>query len=387
MKKSVPNKNFPFITCYTRLLDRRDLTPVSEYIDGLKFKDDLTLGKIKNLKGISQYIIEFDIWNNEPDVSGGFTQQLFNDAKDCNITIHNINRDNNGLEFKIRNIVNGMEKFQIYEDKFPVCGNVTKQQGILKGNGDHCVIQVAVEMKNRVDGVNKIPFLICFNYNDSDTDVSLKFQCNMEIEFEKSYISVNEIKNNGNVFIGNIANMNCKNSVIEATSNGKLQDQLILNDDKYYLFLKNGIYNVNIKNSRINRRFSDINIDNGITENYSKVTDGLIYRQYDDIFEYYDGNYAVKEVCGTIVDEYGSPIKNAEIIITQGENLVVYYVTDNNGNYRFRLDNGVYDVRIRSSNKRLKIFRDFKFRNNRGFFSEIKNQFKVFEYDFNSEYN
>lgn len=383
MSKIVPHERFPFITCYARIVDRIDMIAQSEFKDALTYENKWNLGKVKYMGGLSQYVIEFDIWNNEPDVSAGFTQKIFNDAKDCSVSIFNRNKDNNGLIFKIRNVTEDYsnEFINVY-DNFQIYGNVTKIPGVLKGNGDHCVFQIAVDLIKRADGVNILPFIVCFSYNDSETDVKLNFECCIEIEHDNLQVNRQTIKNNGKVFVGNIANIHCPGSVMEAYNNGKLKDQLILKDDKYYMFLTNNDYNFIIKNSRVNRRFPHVIVDNGITENYSKSINGLIRKQYEDVIEYYDGLYTSWEIYGQLIDEYGSPISNAEIIISQGEKLVVYYVTDFNGKYRFELPHGIYDIRIRSSNKRLKIIKDFEFKKGIGFFSEIKRLNKNFNYDF-----
>lgn len=383
MSKIVPNEQFPFITCYARIIDRIDMVPQSEFKDALIHENKWNLGKIKYMGGLSQYIIEFDIWNNEPDVSAGFTQKIFNDAKDCSVSIVNRNKDNNGMIFKIRNVTNNYnDEFINAYDNFPISGNVTKVPGILKGNGDHCMFQIAVDLINRADGVDMLPFTVCFCYNDSNTDVKLEFECCIEIEHNNLPVKHQIITNNGKVFVGNIANMNCPGAIIEAYSNGKLKDQLILKDDKYYMFLTDDNYTFIIKNSRVNRRFPNVVVNNGITENYLKSINGLIRKQYNDVIEYYDELYTSWEIYGQLIDEYGSPISNAEIIITQGENLIVYYITDSNGKYRFKLPHGIYDIRIRSSNKRLKIIKDFEFRKGFGFFSEIKQLNRSFDYDF-----
>lgn len=384
MKKNVPNERFPFITCYARLLDIRNLKPITQYEDALIDKN-WNLGNIKYKKGISQYVLELDIWNNEPDVSGGFTQRIFNDAQNCNIKIFTKNK-NQDLSFKIRNVVNYKDDFIDYNNTpFIINGNVTKNNGVLKGNGDHCIIQIFVELNNEIenDDISELDFIVCFNYECDNENVNLFFNCNISLDRTKSKVTIENTINNGQIFIGNLSGINCKGTLIEAISNGKLQDQLILSNDKYYLFLTDGIYNINIKNPSINRKFSNIKVTNGITPQYNQILDGLIYKQYDDVFEYYNDNYSIKEIIGILVDEYKNPICNAEIIITQQDNLIVYYVTDKDGYYRFQLENGIYDIRIRSNNKRLKIIRNFKFKSNMGFFSSIKDQYKIFEQDFN----
>ena len=114
----VPNNRFPFITCYARILDRITLNPLTEFVDALDKTKVWDLGVIYKLGGYSQYIIEFDIWNNEPTVSGGITQRYF--------VIEHYFSDDILREHNMINepILNGIDIFQIQGDKNTFSENV-----------------------------------------------------------------------------------------------------------------------------------------------------------------------------------------------------------------------------------------------------------------------
>lgn len=380
MSRNVPHDQFPFITCYGRLLNKiKDDTPV-KFEDALTKKERWELGKVKYSGGITPYIIELDIWNNEPDVSGGHTQRIFNDAKDCSIRIRQKDKITRGLNFYIRDSLQD-DEFKKYKScqSYKVRGNVTNVPGLLKGNGDHCTVQIYVEMLERLYETKDIDFCIMFSYNDSDINVELEFNCGFKIEYSNVIANNVIVEGNKEPFVGNITKTHANQTIIEAYHNNKLQDQLILKTDRYYLFLRTGIYNFTIKNSQIKRDYTGIKVENGITPNYSYVENGLIKKQYADITEYYNELGTLWEVNGRILNEYGEALSNAEIIITKNDQLIMYYITDKNGRYKFLLDHDEYDVRIRSNNKRLKIIRNFKFEKGKGFFTEIQKFYNEFQ--------
>lgn len=386
MKELVPNNNFPFITCYGRLLDRRDLSEITEYIDALTFKDCWNLGRVQNKKGLSQYVLELDIWNNEPDVSMGFTQQLFNDAKDCKILIYedvNKNQYNEKLSFSIRNLFDNSNNFKVYKDEFLLKGNVTNYPGILKGNGDHAIVQIALNLNDLSEDINYLNFVICLQYTDQNIVNDVFFKCCINITNDNYNVITTCIGDDSGVTIGDVNGMSTSNAIIEAYNiNGKLKDQQILNSNNYSLFLNEGEYNFVIKNSVMMRRFNNVKVDNGIKPYYCKVTKGLIYDMYDDIIEYIDGENITREVHGRLIDEYKTPIKNGQIIITNNDTLITNFITDEDGYYRFKIEPGIYDIRICGENKRLKIIRNYEILEGEGLFSNIKNNIYNFEYDF-----
>ena len=107
-RSKVPNDNFPVITVYTKSINiiNREETDYRDALDivNININQEKSHSTIRdenkynrsiidcgniNIKtgGYCQNVIEFDIWNNEPDISEGFTQKYFDDAKECKIYI------------------------------------------------------------------------------------------------------------------------------------------------------------------------------------------------------------------------------------------------------------------------------------------------------------
>ena len=385
------NNRFPFITCYARMLDRVTLKPFTEFEDALNKTKVWDFGIIhNNLKSYSQYIIEFDIWNNEPSVSGGMTQMTFNDAKNCKVSIWEnsnkiisdniifkipciqIKNSNDNDNEKFNSIVAGVEFNEIH-------GNIDSDKiGILHGNGDHTKFQIGL---NFLENLNlkgsDLKFTICFSFEDHNEHINLFFNCKINITTDIIYPTIKTIKNDSSILFGKIDSLITSKGfnpteIAAYDLNGVLKDYYISKNSRYNLFLEKGIYNINVKNNLIQRTFNNIELSEGISLNYSNIEFGLISNIYEDIIEYYNSNNKIKKVIGYLHDEYNNPINNAEIIITQDNSMVVYYKTNEEGFFEFYLENGKYDIRIRSERNNIKIIHDFNFVDNLGFFTEIK---------------
>lgn len=390
MIKSVPNEKFPFITCYARILDRITKLPLTEFNDILKTSEYLQLGTIKTTGGCSQYLIEFDIWNNEEKVSGGSTQKIFNDAKNCKVLVYkdrNKTPLNECVSIKIRDSFKNQPFLNLHES-FDIYGNLFNKQGVLSGHGEHSQIQIAIDIIDQFDYMNKerLEFVTCFQYCDQDINVELFFDCSVNITENTIPIKRINVGDNMGIFTGQINNVQINNGLIEAYNlNRKLQDQQILNSNEYSLFLKNGIYNFVIKTQNFKREFNNVMVS-GINPYYSQINEGLIYNMYDDIVQYYDiendEEKIVTEICGKLVNEYNEPLIGADIIITSNNKLIAYFITNEYGNYKFELKSDNYDVRLVSNERPLKMIRNFYFDENYGFFSEI--QYKI--YNFNKDF-
>lgn len=385
---NVPNEKFPFITCYARILDRITSLPITDFKDALKNDKPWELGMIKTSKGCSQFIVEFDIWNNERKVSGGFTQRLFNDAKNCRISIYKDrqkNRLDDNISIKIKDSFKNNPFVTLY-DSFDISGNVFNNIGLLSGKGEHAQIQITLDINDEIEYKETLDFVVCFQYNDQDIEVDLFFDCCVKLTNTTIPIKRTIYGNDNGVFIGKINNTIINNGLIEAYNlYGKLQDQQILYSNNYSLFLKDGIYNFIIKTPTFKREFNNINVI-GINPYYSQINEGLIYEMVEDTIRYYDivdGKEKITtEICGKLVNEYNEPLESANIIITSQNKLITYFKTDSYGNYRFELKSGKYDVKLSMDNKHLKIIRDFDFIEGYGFFPEI--QYKV--YNFNKDF-
>lgn len=420
------NNSFPFVTCYARILDRITLRPLTEFKDTLKQESIWDLGIIhSDAGGYSQYLIEFDIWNNEPDVSGGMTQQIFDDAENCKITIYTKFNQILNPKIPIFQIRNSLFEKQVFvdiadNDNFDIYGNVDKNKiGNLNGIGDHTMFQIGIKIPEGLNLINEnIDFEVCFEYDAQNMFVSLPFYCTINLTNKIMELVTTNIGNPLGVLSGEIIDNTLKSqqTIIEAYDiNNILKDQYIIRPKKiirptfdiygfnemqiekfgvtnntydldrkniYSLFLQSGIYNFNIRNNLANRWINNSLINEGINSYYTEINSGLIYNSYDDVIEYLN-NENTKEIHGYIINEYNELVPNAEIIITQKDKLIVYYITDINGQYKFKLDNGIYDIRLRSSNKRVKIFRDFNFDINKGFFTELQKLSSDFSKDFN----
>lgn len=384
---NVPNEKFPFITCYARILDRITSLPITEFKDALKNEEPWELGIIKTSKGCSQFVVEFDIWNNERKVSAGSTQRIFNDAKNCRISVYKDRQKNkldDNISIKIKNSFQN-NSFSTLYDSFDTCGNLFNNN-ILSGKGEHTQVQVAIDINDTVDYKELLNFVVCFQYTDQDINVDLFFDCFVKLTDITFPIKRTMYGNNDGIFTGKINNAVINNAVIEAYNlQGKLQDQQILHSNNYSLFLKDGIYNFVIKTPSFKREFNNINVT-GINPYYSQVNEGLIYEIFEDTVRYYDivddEEIIITEICGKLVNEYNEPLESANIIITSDNELITYFKTDSYGNYRFELKTGQYDVRLSSDNRPLKIIRDFEFIEGYGFFQEI--QYKM--YNFNKDF-
>lgn len=394
-KKTVPNNRFPFITCYARLLDRVTLKPITEFSDALDKSKIWDLGLVHSeFGGLSQYIIELDIWNNEPSVSGGMTKLTFDDAENCNITIWDNEFKNSSPIFssnyncQIRNSLFELNSFDniIESIKFDVNGNVdNKKTGTLHGISDHSKIQIGLQLfKNSFVNGEKQNFYIFFEYESNKIPVSLIFKCSINLTNSMLTATKDIVSKYSNTMSGKINGSRVQKTIIEAYDiNKKLKDRCVSFDNNYCMFLTKGIYNINIENYQYKRSFNYINISEGINENYSNVKNGIILDMYNDVTEYLDLDKSIYEVHGFITNEYNEFVKNAEIIITQNNNIISYCLTDTNGQYRFLLENGVYDIRIRSIDKPVKIYNNFEFINTEGFLKKLSQ----ISYNFKNEFN
>ena len=173
--------NSPAITIYYRVID--NIT--DEEIEGyqlLKKNSSLTFGKVNGLYGgESPFVVEFDIWNNEPAFHSNMYLEDVSDAINCNFTAW----DNDELktyesiqdeatrqpyirarcttkeygEFKAIGGVRSLTKDQLY-------GSLIDTSGILLGNsgGDHMKIQTKISVPHYTDPSFK-SFVFEFRYD------------------------------------------------------------------------------------------------------------------------------------------------------------------------------------------------------------------------------
>ena len=145
------------------------------------------------------------------------------------------------------------------------------------------------------------------------------------------------------------------------------------------LFLPNGIYNLNFNSSNFNKDFREFEIKKGIEEYYTKINNSDIIDIIDDTLVLLDKRRRNNQIQGYIVDEYNNPLKNAEIIISQFEKMIIYCKTNEKGMYNFILNNsGNYDIRIRTNEKNIKLISNFKYDKSKGFIKQLQEQNVIF---------
>ena len=131
----------------------------------------------------------------------------------------------------------------------------------------------------------------------------------------------------------------------------------------YQLFI--GYFYCSRKSSnsiRETKDFREFEIKKGIEEYYTKINNSDIIDIIDDTLVLLDKRRRNNQIQGYIVDEYNNPLKNAEIIISQFEKMIIYCKTNEKGMYNFILNNsGNYDIRIRTNEKNIKLISNFKY--------------------------
>lgn len=164
----------PLITMYARILDNLTGEELLSFTD---VKDNKTwyYGKCNSLEGgESQYIIEFDIWNNELSFNAGTYDTRCKDALNCKFEL---NIDANSELAKIqpsfmyaRCLTNGFEEFIPIKNnnKLNISGNVCPNSNILKGNGDHAIVQTKIVLPEgsniKIDRYS-FNFKLCYDYD------------------------------------------------------------------------------------------------------------------------------------------------------------------------------------------------------------------------------
>ncbi len=177
------------------------------------------------------------------------------------------------------------------------------------------------------------------------------------------------------------------------------------NDGEYRIYVEPGLYTIKIGNNSFPNR--EVEQGKCLAYEYYYVVDGLISQREHDNIEYsYEGgdidegddnvddtiriNKDSIRILGTnkrmihgrLVDRNHEPVLNSEIIITNSksdENEVVAYIKpDKDGKYFFSLENGNYDIRLRSRRRAVQIIRNIDFNEDTGFVEAIKNVDKSF---------
>ncbi|MFW6015075.1 MAG: hypothetical protein ACOCRK_01405 [bacterium] len=181
----------PLITYYARVIS--NLNPEKEI---LPFTNVITnntwyYGKCNLYGGESEYIVEFDIWNNEPAFDAGTRRVPCKDAKNCKFTVYSkydeTRRDNpfivnsNDLIGQkclyARNLNNYIQQEdfkpingKLLNGSIDVRGNVNPNEiGVLSGEGDHTIIQTKIivpsDAEIQIERVNFV-FQLSYDYEE-----------------------------------------------------------------------------------------------------------------------------------------------------------------------------------------------------------------------------
>lgn len=171
--------DIPRITYYAKVIDNLTGVDITNYKNAM---DDINwyYGKIdSNLGGESQYIIEFDIWNNEPAFNARTYDVFCKDAHNVKLNIEinkeksnndeNYNNTLNDISFLYgRNLTDNLEEFKLIDKEHPllIYGNLNPNKKILSGKGDHCIVQTKLIMpKNTILTKQRFNFNLTLTYD------------------------------------------------------------------------------------------------------------------------------------------------------------------------------------------------------------------------------
>jgi hypothetical protein len=171
------------MTYYAKVVDNLTNTDITKYKNAID-NNLWYYGKINgNYDGESQFIIEFDIWNNEPAFNHRGYETICRDAKNVKMGVEVINKpvmrkDNefvptngNNLNhidfFYARSLTEGYDDFQLVNinNKLNIVGNVDPSKKSLLGVGDHCIVQTKIKLDNNTLTKNRYNFNVTLSYD------------------------------------------------------------------------------------------------------------------------------------------------------------------------------------------------------------------------------
>ena len=163
---------YPRRTYYTRVVDNA----TGEQVLGLAStaqNKKIYYGKCNGLTGgESEFIVEFDIWNNEPAWDGGTPQMICQNANNCRlrITIPPESRDLNPFLYARCTTYDMKSEFQpvdmSHRELKDIQGNASDEYGAILGVSDHATIQTKIKLKeNSMVKKYKYFFTLDFLYN------------------------------------------------------------------------------------------------------------------------------------------------------------------------------------------------------------------------------
>jgi len=169
----------PLMTYYARVID--NITGEEIFASTEASRNLWFYGNCNGLEGgESQYIVEFDIWNNEPAYNAGTYDTHCSNAINCKFSVWpdiNLTMQNNNPLFILtqpfmfaRCLSNGYDTPFMplkYNMKIDVTGNNNSNLiGVIQGNGDHSIVQTKIIMQaNSNLNIDQYSFVVDFSYN------------------------------------------------------------------------------------------------------------------------------------------------------------------------------------------------------------------------------
>lgn len=178
-------------------------------------------------------------------------------------------------------------------------------------------------------------------------------------------------------YIVNGTRENVQTSNLNYTGFKRIADVCTTDENgEYVAFIENGTYTIKIEGGKYNQTFHHQQISNGLNNEYYFTIKSLIKNRYKNTLVFSGTDKRL--IKGTMLDQNKKPINNAEIIISQGKDVVVYHKTDKFGNYNFCLPLGVYNVRIRGPKHSVKIAKNISFEEGNDFMETLNNSSNIF---------
>lgn len=158
----------PLITYYARVLDNLSGLYITDYKNAMDNEITWYYGQVYKNTGESQYIVQFDIWNNEPAFNQRFYDKHCRDARNIKFGINFYSKKDypNDEEYDIANHLQDINFMyaRIYNEdynsewqlinnkkKIELISNTTNDKGVLYGNSDHCIIQTKIILDEPMD--------------------------------------------------------------------------------------------------------------------------------------------------------------------------------------------------------------------------------------------
>lgn len=147
----------PLITYYAKVVDNLFNRDITGYKNAMDNDFCWYYGSCNVRGGESQYIVVFDIWNNEPAFNHRFYDKTCKDAynmkfnlkfnnKQLNDESYKMLLDNNVMQVKINNEYKSLDKSGV-----KITGNVSNKEGVLLGCGDHCILETKIVVPDNLN--------------------------------------------------------------------------------------------------------------------------------------------------------------------------------------------------------------------------------------------